>query len=160
MAKESEREVLEKKLKKISEIAKRSPAENTTLGEVLADHDLLPPYGLALAAFESMTEDAYPMDISPKSKDGRVRTKGTIATLKTLDSIGRGMVYASGGFIALTIAALETPIALPRLALDAVRAGINKNYNKRIKKAKVVEEQLKNKLEALDKANSEENQMQ
>ncbi len=70
------------------------------------------------------------------------------------------MVYASGGFIALTIAALETPIALPRLALDAVRAGINKNYNKRIKKAKVVEEQLKNKLEALDKANSEENQMQ
>ena len=90
-----------------------------------------------------------------KTEDGRVRGKGEKAILNGLSKVGAGCGYIVGGYTAAIVGALTTPISLPRLACCGIKSAINKNYNKRIEKARNKVKELEGQLKTLDAQNKE-----
>lgn len=155
MKKTQTREQLEKELAEVKEIASRDLLTSTSFRDVYADSDF-PPYILSIMAYESFTEDAREMvePVADKTEDGRVRSKGEKAVLNTLSKFGAGCGYVAGGMTAAFVAALTTPVSLPRLGCLVAKSAINKNYNKRIEKARVRVSELENQISELDQAQS------
>ncbi|MBQ8424907.1 MAG: hypothetical protein IJX17_02665 [Clostridia bacterium] len=146
---QSRKEKLEKELAEVKEIAGRDLLQNTTFREVYLDSDF-PPYCLSLLAFDSLTEDAAFEPVADKTEDGRVRGKGEKAILNGLSRVGAGCGYVVGGYTALFVGALTTPISLPRLACCGIKSAINKNYNKRIEKARGRVKEIESELKTLN----------
>jgi len=142
------REKLEKELAEAKEIASRELLQNTTFKDVYLDSDI-PPYGLSLLAFDSITQDTTYEPVADKTEDGRVRGKGEKAVLNGLSRVGSACGYVVGGYTAALIGALTTPISLPRLACCGIKSAINKNYNKRIEKARVKVSELEKELKSM-----------
>ena len=93
--------------------------------------------------------------VPEKTEDGRVRGKGEMAMFKGLSKVGEGCGYVVGGYTALFVGALTTPISLPRLACCGIKSAINKNYNKRIEKARGRVKEIESELKTLDAQNME-----
>ena len=147
---QSKKEKLEKELAEVKEIAGRELLQNTTFKDVYWDSDF-PPYCLSLMAYDSIAGELADYEVSDKTEDGRVRSKAEKVALTGLGKVGKASGVIVGGYTAAFVGALTTPISLPRLACFAAKSAINKNYNKRIEKARVraveIEKELKN-LEA------------
>lgn len=149
---QTKKEKLEKELAELKEIAGREKLKNTTFADVYNSYDF-PPYALAAVTFYGIAEDV--MDFEPvadKTEDGRVRGNAEKAFLNGLGRVGQGCGYAVAGYTAAFVGALTTPIALPRLAGCAAKSAINKNYNRRIDKAKVRVAEIEKELKEMNAA--------
>ena len=155
---QTRKEKLEKELAEVKEIAGRELLQNTTFRDVYLDSDF-PPYILSALAFDSLTEDMRDFEpVADKTEDGRIRGKGEKAVLNGLSRVGQVCGYVVGGYTAAFIGALTTPISLPRLACCAAKSAINKNYNKRIEKAKVRVSEIEKELKSMESQNEQSQQ--
>lgn len=150
--KELNKEELEKELKKVSEIASREPSEYDTFKKVYKSTEWS-PYIIPASWFLNFVDDPPNDEVTRFTTYDRRRSDAEMVALKTLNAVKKGAYYTFGGIMggtfALLAGAISTPIEVPRLIIQGIKAKVNKNNNRRIEKAKIRQLEITEKLKTL-----------
>ena len=150
---------LNKEYNKIKEIAGRKKAGYDSYTNVFDDSEnllLMPPYSLAVMAAAAIGGDVFTESMNmlgaaeEEAPSGRIRNKFERVTATIFKNFfgGLGVAISAAGslMLGLFVAALETPIALPKAIIEAPFIIKNRMYNKRIEKAKARAKELEREI--------------